>query len=365
MQRIDKSGKMPFIGPQPAGSRKGRPNAAILFHGASEMKSPLVRVIVGMLGGYLVILLVLVIYDWYAAEYPTRPPRPESIEPIQHPVYHEQSVEALKRFSRLADSEKRRIRDSLESAILPVTDWLARLERSVCEILCLGEFHEESTRQYLADVFFTEFKVDVLLLEATTDELRRVMRKMEAGRDYFPLLDADILNVLRAVRIKNPDTRIYGIEATGRQPAASEGRANPRDLAIARNVWDRFQSGKRHVILIGGLHCANESNWLFGRLMAQAPPALKKRLSNVWVLGEHQNGSLEAFLFFCDGIGIELNAGGFVIADAGALHPRLLEWFHVLDRQLLKPYAALIVFRRPGPHPVSYFQTGLHNGRSR
>ncbi len=46
------------------------------------MDSPLARVILAILGGYLIILLLLSVYDWISLEYPIRPNRPPSVERI-------------------------------------------------------------------------------------------------------------------------------------------------------------------------------------------------------------------------------------------------------------------------------------------
>jgi hypothetical protein len=64
---------------------------------------------------------------------------------------------------------------------------------------------------------------------------------------------------------------------------------------------------------------------------------------NVQVLGEHQNGPLEAFVYFLDEIGIEKR--NFVIPDTSALHPHIYELFQLLKRQILEKYCSLIVFR--------------------
>jgi hypothetical protein len=299
-----------------------------------------------MLGGYLLILLILQAHDWYKAEFPKPPSMPPSTETIQHPFYHEQAVEALNRFSRMPEPEKDMILHNLESGLIDLEEWLGRLVRTECQVLCLGELHEETTRQFLSDAFFPRYSVDVLLLEATPTELKKLMRKMEAGRSYFPLLNADIMNVLRSVRNKNPDSCIYGIEETDLQQEENKGPSGSRDRSIATNFWARFRPGVRNIILIGGLHCGNEPNWLFGLLREQAPAPLKQRMLNTWVLEEHQNGALEGFIYFLDEIGVERGAKNFVIPDTCALHPRLRQWFPVLNRQILTKYDSVVVFRR-------------------
>jgi hypothetical protein len=308
------------------------------------MKSPLARVILTIFGGYLLILLFLSVYDWILEEYPRRPAKPPSSERIQHPFYHEEVAKALIQFSRLPESEKDAIKKNLESRLISMEQWLTHLGQSDYQIMCMGELHEESTRNFLAEEFFAKFSTDVLLLEATPENLRRLIKRVDAGRDYFPLLDADIMKILRNVRDRNPAIEIGGIEETDKQQKGQGGYSNSRDQSIASNFWDRFQPGRFHIILFGALHCTNEPNWLFEYLYSQASFTLKQRMLNVRVLGEHQNGPLEAFVHFLDEIGIEKKH--FVIPDTDSLHPRVYELFQSLDRETLEKYRSLIVFRR-------------------
>ena len=307
------------------------------------MDSPLARMILLVLGGYFIILLFMIAYDWIRKEYPRLPTKPPSTVRIQHPIYHRQAVDALQRFSRLPKSERDAIKESIESSLISMEQWLTHLGQSDYQVMCIGEFHEESTRKFLAEEFFTKFSVDVLLMEATPKELQRLIKRMNAGRTYFPLLDADIMNILRSVRARNPDIKICGIEETDKQQKEQLGHAGSRDQSIARNFWNRFQPGMRHIILFGAFHCTNEPNWLFEYLCGQAPLPLKERMLNAQVLGEHQNGPLEGFVFFLDEIGIEKK--NFVIPDTSALHPRIYELFQLLNRQILEKFCTLIVFR--------------------
>jgi hypothetical protein len=207
----------------------------------------------------------------------------------------------------------------------------------------MGELHEESTRSFLAKEFFAKVNANVLLLEATPKNLKRLIKRMEADKDYFPLLDADILNILRTVKDRNPDIKIYGIEETDKQTRQQQGHSNSRDESIAKNFWVTFEPGLRHIILFGALHCTNESNWLFHNLFSQASPTLKEGMLNVQILGEHQNGPLEAFVYFLDEIAV--NRRNFVIPDTRLLHPLIYELFPMLNQQTLKKYRSLIVFR--------------------
>jgi hypothetical protein len=248
------------------------------------------------------------------------------------------------RFSRLTRPEQNEILQHLGSHVHPLEEWLSRLARSDCQVLCLGEFHEESTRQNLSEAFFDRLRVDVLMLEATPEDLERLLKKLGAGRAYFPLLGADIMNVLHAVQRRSPDGRIHGIDETPAQEAESRGMDGSRDRFLSRNFWARFQPGMRHVILIGSLHCANDPNWLFGRLLQEASPDLRQRMVNVKVVGENRSAALQAFLLFLDRVGITKGDKAFVFSDTGRLHPRILQWFPGLGRQRLAAYQALIIF---------------------
>lgn len=307
------------------------------------MNSPLARVILALLGGYLIILLLISVRGWMVAEYPSRPSKPPRSERIQHPFYHAEALNALHQFAQLPKSQKAAIREDLETNLIPMEQWLVHLTASDQQIICIGEYHEEATRNFLAEEFFTKFNTDVLLLEATSENLRRLTQRLAAGRDYFPLLGADILNILRAAKNRNPTIKIWGIEETDEQQEDKRGYSNSRDQSIANNFWDRFRSGQRHIILFGALHCTNEPNWLFTNLSNDAPFSLKEQMLNVQVLGEHQSGPIEAFLYFLDEIGIEKST--FVIPDTRSMPPRIYELFQTLKEQTLDKYGTVIVFR--------------------
>ena len=303
------------------------------------MGSPLARVILAIFGGYLIILLFLCIHDWIVEEYPRRPIKPSSSERIQHPFYHEKVAKALQRFSRLPEPEKAAIKNNLKSNLISMEQWLTQLGQSDYQVICMGELHEESTRNFLAEEFFAKFSTDVLLLESTPKNLKRLINRMDAGRDYFPLLNADIMKILRTVKDRNPNIKIWGIEETKEQQKDS----NSRDQSIAHNFWERFQTGRLHIILFGALHCTNEPNWLFKNLYNQASLHVKERMLNVRVLSEHQNGPVEAFVYFLDEIGIVRKH--FVIPNTNSLHPQIYELFQVLNQETLEKYRSLIVFR--------------------
>ncbi|MEJ2639084.1 MAG: hypothetical protein P8010_05865 [Desulfosarcinaceae bacterium] len=309
------------------------------------MHSPLARVIAAILGGYGLILLLLTAHDWAQKAFPRPPHVTPNTARIQHPFSHPTAVRALRRFDHLPEVERLALKRELASDLIPTAQWLADLDASAYPVVCLGEYHEEDTRRYLADAVLNRLSTDVLLLEATAKTLSRLKRRMAADSAYTPLLGADIASALRAARRRNPAVELCGIEETDRQAHAPERISGARDSAIARNFWRRYRPGRRHLILFGALHCANTTHWLFDNLRNQAPENLKTRLINVQVLGEHQNGSLEAFLYFMDEI--DIAAADFVISDTRGLPRQIYRWFPALDTQILSKYSAVMVFRSP------------------
>lgn len=306
------------------------------------MDSSLVRVILATLGGYLVILFFLSVHNWVTEEFPRPTTEPIRSERIQHPYHHQKAVEALRLFSLLPKPERDSIQENLKSNLISIEQWMTHLRQSNFQILRMGELHEESTRSFLSKKIFADFRVDVLLLEATPQELKDLINRLEIGRDYFPLLNADIMNILRSVRNRNPGIKIYGIEETDKQSKNKMSHSNSRDQWIAENFWKSFEPGLRHIILFGALHCTDESGWLFHNLCSQASPTLKDKMLNVKILEEHQNGPLEAFVYFIDELDVEKR--NFVIPDTRSLSDHIYKWFPMLNRQILEKYESLVVF---------------------
>ena len=295
-------------------------------------------------GAPLAFLVLLVAADWVYERYadPDKPRWGEA--PALRNTYRNVAVSALEAFSRLPEAEQRAVRENLEANLLPSGQWLADLARSPYELVCIGEDHEEETRAFLAEEFFPRLPVDVLLLEATPDEIERIEAGVADGHDYVALLDADIATVIRAARGRNPALAVAGIEETEGQRFARESDTEPglRDDSIAVNFWGRYRPAQRHAILYGALHCTTAENWLYRRIQTMAPAALEHKMLNVRVVGEHQDGPLEAFVYFLDELGVDRSS--FAIPDTGALHPLVYQWFASV-RRLWGPYRALLVFR--------------------
>jgi hypothetical protein len=281
--------------------------------------------------------------DWVEAEFPRAPDEASTSMPTQDSQHRASVRRALNQFERMSEGERRVMKANLAAHLIPTKRWLAEVAASGAPLICLGERHETTTRRFLADTVFTSLPIDILLLEATPKEMKRLKRWVASGRDYVPLLGADIAQVVRVVSARNPSVDISGIEETRAQEAAHVRETGARDRAIAQNFWRAYQPGKRHLILFGALHCAATTAWLYANIHAQAPEGLRDQMLNVCALGLHQNGSVDAFVSFLDEIG--LTTTDIVIADTQALPQPIYRWFPSLNEDILSKFAALVVFR--------------------
>ena len=286
----------------------------------------------------------VVLHDWVRTRFG---PTPEELAAEKRARYAAPSpiaVHAVHRYTRLSDEERRELTEYLRASLIPMPTWVEQLDRRTFQILCLGEDHESSSRDFLAREFFAGVPIDVLLLEETVDGLAHIDEAVAAGDAQVPLLDADIAAILRAARARNARIDVAGIEETERQRRARQRKeqANLRDESITRNFWGRFQPGRRHVILFGALHCASHPNWLFDRVRREASPRVAREMLSVRVFAQHQGQMVADFVHFLDQIGFPRRH--FVIVDAQNLHPYLDDWFWLLSSSVRR-YQSAIVFR--------------------
>lgn len=310
----------------------------------------MIRLFLIVLAWPLVVLALVSGWQWYREAFPEAPAPWTADVTVDDARARRIGRAALDRFERLAPAEQEAIVASLAGTVITPGRWIRQLRRADYEVICLGEMHEPDTRAFLADTFFRRYAVDLLLLEARPPELRQIQRRVGAGRDYTPLLDADIGAIIRRARSTNPAVRIHGIEETREQAHARRDTEGSRDLSLARNFWRYYEPGATHVVLYGALHCADEAGWFYRYLREQSPPRADVPMRSIRVLGENQLEALTGFLHFLDGIGIA--PGDFVIADTGDLHPQLRDWFGLLNQYVLGRYDTLVVFRGTPARPA-------------
>lgn len=297
-----------------------------------------------VLGWPTALLMVIVGYQWYLEEYDIPDVAPVSRERVQHPNYHPAAVEALARFDALPQVERESLLAALRATIVPAVTWLEEIDRTGFGLLCLGERHDGQIRRFLAARFFPVLRLDALHLETTPEGLAEIERRLRLGRDYVPLLGADIAGVLRAARTANPALVVSPIEETEGQwkDRLRHGDGSREDSLIA-NLGDAFVAGGRNVVLFGAFHCTQEVGGLYAETRRRLSPGAIERAAGLLILGEHQDGPLEAFVYFLDELGI--TQGDFVFTDSEAVPPIIRSWFGLLWNGTFGKYREVLVFR--------------------
>ena len=286
----------------------------------------------------LAILLGISLYQGYMTYIRTPTVEPANRTRIQFPNYHLVALDAVAKFNALPPSKQNLIRKSLGQNLADFKPWLEAFKAQNYEIICLGENHNNRTRLFLTQTFFAHFQPDILMLEATEADLAH-MKKSQ--RSYISLLNADISSVLKA---QAPATKVVGIEQSEQQKSnVTPDQDSSRDRAILANFLTHFQPQKSNLVLFGALHCGDFKGWFYDLLRHSKALAAAPKMTNLRVLGEHQDGSLEAFIYFLDEIGLKKT--NFTITRPHALEPWLHKAFAVFNDQTLKHYEAVIVFR--------------------
>jgi hypothetical protein len=302
--------------------------------------------------------LVLLGLAWVAAEWAwlNYVPAPTPVEVpadafVQHAGFDVMATHAIEAFAAMPASRRRELVENLRDNVGDLDEELARLNESRLTILCIGERHMAATRQFLAQTMLPGLAIDVLLLEIPGDELPGIMSQIDAGRAEVPLLGEDIAAVVRSTRNTNPAVVIAGIDESVSQKAQRTHRKRgSRDISIAGNLRSHIRRNKRHAVLFGALHCADQRNWMYRRVLLGERRVNREEIRNVNVIGEHQDGTLEAFVAFIHAVGIERR--NFMIADSSALDRLIFTWFPALTNSVLR-FDAVIVFQE---HAHSHFR---------
>ncbi len=298
-------------------------------------------VALGGLGGLLVAIQA---YEWYHSEYHIPVIEPLSRERIQHRKYHHLALDALGRFDELGEVDRRALIGSLRRTIVPMSSWLAETDRKGFSLLCVGEDHEEHTRRFLANHIFPALRLDALHLETTPTGLADVERRIRLERGYAPLLGADIAGILDAARRKSPSLAVTAIEETERQKSdrRREGKGSRED-SLVENLESAYLPGRRNAVLFGAFHCTNRNDWLYQRTRRRLAPEAIARSLNLRIIGEHQDGPLEALVYFLDEVGME--PGHFVLLNTPDFPAAIRDWFRLLWHGNFGQFDAALVFR--------------------
>ena len=209
--------------------------------------------------------------------------------------------------------------------------------------MCLGESHSQSTRKFLSEAVLAEHNFDALYLEVNPKELTAIYKRLYSSTDYFPLLDADILQLLRSVISKNPDISIHAIDITDEQVDYKVPDKQSRDDYITHNFLNNFSDRGRNIVLIGAMHCNDSTPWFYAKMKKAFANNVTKQVTNVRVYDEHEEGIIEAFVFFLDEIGIK--RGHFAILKSKELPPIIKQWFPLTTVFSFDLFETVIIYR--------------------
>ena len=289
------------------------------------------------------------VYQWYQKQYPTRPETLINTQPIQHPNYHPLAQSALVKFQNLTPEKKSRLIDNLQSNILPLNSWLNTLNQNDNLLLCLGESHREITRQFIAEQIFKQFKFDALYLETNQRRFKEIQRRLKSSTQYFPMLEADILQLLRSAEQNNPLIKTYAIDVdreegeNGKKLGAQQSIKTPREDQIVSNFKRTYTAQGRSAILFGALHCSASPTWFYGKLLNKLQINKPLTQINTRIFSEHEDGPIEAFIYFVDQI--LPSTEHFVINDTKAFAKSIDEWFPLTQKVTFKPFESIIFYR--------------------
>lgn len=289
------------------------------------------RMLVVVLAFPLTYLLGFASYQMYLEHWHTPQAPIINKARVQYPNYHLVALDALSAFKALPTTQQNKVRDRLEQNLVDFDVWMSDFANNPPAFTCVGENHNDQTRQFLETSFFSAFKPNVLMIESTEEQRRSLGRDT---RSYVSLLGADIQGILKA---QSKAATIVGIDQHKSQSSIS------REQAIFDNFNSNVKNNQTHVVLFGALHCGNFEGWFYDLQTRTSSAFAPNQSTNLRVLGEHQDGSLEAFIYFLDEIG--LGKKHFVIASARNLGPWMNAAFPVLYDQTLKHYDTILVFR--------------------
>lgn len=266
----------------------------------------------------------------------------------QHtPPYMDIGRYAYRQYLSAPRRERERVRRNLQRTVQPASQWLAWLDAEQFDFLCIGESHQENYRRYLSRHFFPNYGLDILFLEARLLPAKVMGVRAEIGEEDVALLNADIADIIRAVRARNPDVRIVGVEESSGQLSDRKGvRTGSRDQSLFDNVAENYERGRRSAALLGALHCTERWNWLYARLQRSQTDTQFSTLLNMRLMSESKDLLSREFSRFLSLIGYP--DGDYAIVETDRLDNSIHDWFLELTKHFAS-YSALILFRDQRP----------------
>ncbi len=227
--------------------------------------------------------------------------------------------------NRFENSTKADFAKMLNKQKITVESWVAGINASGVEFLCLGERHDNKFRQRISEQILSRLDLDVLMLEANPSEVKKLQEAAGVGGPVNHL-GADIAGVLRSAIKRNPALVLSGIEETKEQELArSNEPKQQRDSSIAENLMKSYAPGKRHAALYGALHCGRNSVSLsFQRPFYQHVSQVideSKRVNVLVVVDSDWNNKFSVYMNMLD-----LNGESFVLPDTSLINPAVFNF---------------------------------------
>ena len=217
--------------------------------------------------------------------------------------------EALERYRALPAEERRAVTRALRDAIVDGDTWMAHINRQPLDMLCLGERHQDTVRQFLSRDLLGKLDMDVLMLEAGSDTMLRIRQARSAGDGPQTLLGAGIDDILDAVAARDPAPAVIPVDESEVQRRArlrlarADLSRRAREDTIVANLRRRWQPGVRHVILFGALHCRDLPGWFYHRLPREDPRISVERVANVVLLPRSHEPSAQMLFALLEAMG--------------------------------------------------------------
>ena len=104
----------------------------------------------------IAVITTFLVAGWIQENYVSLSSPEQPSGPFHNPGYRQKAEHAVGQFSKLSAGERAALLKNLHQNIVSVERWLDSLRGTGFSVLCLGENHEDATRQFLARTLFSE-----------------------------------------------------------------------------------------------------------------------------------------------------------------------------------------------------------------
>ena len=252
---------------------------------------------------------------------------------------------ALNAYHALPPKQQQALRQDIEQSFVSVDTWRDALNLRSWDMLCLGEWHVEATRHFIANELLPQLEFDVLLLEGDQAFVQSAWRRFQLAQPVPELLDAPLAPLFNAIDQRH--VAIFGVDESPRQRRArlalvdADLARQAREDTIVGNLRRRWQRGARHVVIFGALHCRRLPGWFFSRLAQESELVQASRSHNAVVLGRYQEPGVQMLMYVLEELGMHRDT--LIIPDTTRFPALILEWLPPIA-QAFGTYETAIVY---------------------